>query len=244
MKYTFKVPHTDCHDIYADMLTQHHMLIAGQTGSGKSVLIDSIIHTALLKNPRRVQFILIDPKKVDLIDYKDMPHTLTYADETNDILAALQEALNIIDMRYDAMQKKRIKEYEGSDIYVIIDELADLMTTVRKQAEPMIQRICQIGRACKVHCIAATQCPLASIISTPIKVNMTAIVGLKTRNARDSYNIIGMSGCETLPPHGTAWYITPKGDKLVKLPMYSDSEREKVLAHWSRPAYMWMRVSA
>ena len=244
MKYTFKVPNADSYDLYADILKQAHTLIAGQTGSGKSVIINGIIHTALLKNPRKVQFILIDPKKVELIEYADMPHTLTYASEPVDMIAALQEALNIVDMRYDIMQARREREYTGSDVYVIIDEMADLMTTVRKQVEPIIQRICQIGRACKVHCIAATQCPLSCVISTPIKVNMTAILGLKTRNSRDSYNIIGMSGCETLPRYGQAYYITPDGDKLVKVPMYADSEREKVLTHWRRPAHMWMRVSA
>lgn len=219
--------------LFMDMAQQPHLLIAGATGSGKSVIINGIIYTLLLRCPDKSGMILIDPKRVELVQYKDCPHCLYYASEQKDIVKALNLAMNIIEDRFQRMQKARERKYSGSDIYVIIDELADLMTTNKKAIQPLIQRIAQIGRAARVHIIAATQCPIADVIPTPIKVNFDARVALRTRSAQDSRNILGMNGCEQLPRYGQGFYMTPEGIQLYNIPMYTDEQINGLVDHWT-----------
>ena len=121
----------------------------------------------------------------------------------------------------------------------VIDELADLMTVDKKHVLPLLQRIAQIGRAANVKIIAATQCPLTTVIPTAVKVNFDTIIGLHTRSAQDSRNIIGMAGCESLPRYGQGYYLTPAGIELYNIPMYDDAEQARIIRHWaaqSRPA--------
>ena len=172
MQYT--TPKGRVYKLYLDMLKQPHLLIAGSTGSGKSVLVNGLIYTALYNSPCKVQFILIDPKRVELVDYKALPHCIAYASEPGTMVQALNHAMSIVESRYKAMQATHTKLFQGSNIYVVIDELADLMTTNKRQIMPLLQRLCQIGRASRVHVIACTQCPIAKIIPTEIKVNLTA----------------------------------------------------------------------
>lgn len=126
------MPNVKYYVLYRDMLDQPHLLIAGATGSGKSIVINSLMYTALCNSPAQSQFILIDPKRVELIDYKPLPHTLKYACEPIEIVQALQHTMEFVDMRYKDMQRQRVKKYSGGHIYIVIDELADLMTTNRK----------------------------------------------------------------------------------------------------------------
>ena len=100
VKRVWKTPELDYYNLYADMLQQPHLLIAGATGSGKSVVINGMMTTALKDSPAAVQFILIDPKRVELVDYKELPHTLRYSSEPGEMVQALQEAIAITDNRY------------------------------------------------------------------------------------------------------------------------------------------------
>lgn len=227
--------------LYADMLDQPHLLIAGATGSGKSVIVNSLIYTALLHSPAAAQFILIDPKRVELSDYRSLPHTLRYASEPGNMPQALEYAMGVTEGRYREMQRARVKKYDGPDLYVVIDELADLMTTNKRQVQPLLQRLCQIGRAARVHVIAATQCPLATVIPTPIKVNFDARVGLRTRSAQDSRNILGVTGCEALPRYGQGYYMTPEGLTLYNIPMTPQGEIDRLVTYWKRyrPKWKW-----
>ncbi|MBP5710023.1 MAG: hypothetical protein J6W84_03495 [Bacteroidales bacterium] len=218
--------------LYNDMLNQTHILIAGATGSGKSVIINGIIATALKKSQYDVNFILIDPKRVELAEYKNLPHTIAYACEPDDMVKALEYAIERTDSRYRAMANAGLKKWEHGKIYVIIDELADLMTTDKKRVMPLIQRLCQIGRAAGVVAIAATQCPLATVIPTPIKVNFDTRIGLHTVTAQHSRNIIEFTGCETLPRYGKAYYITPEGMNVIDVPMIDDATRHAIVEHW------------
>ncbi len=229
---TYTTPSGSIYKLYVDMLNQTHILVAGQTGSGKSVVINGIISTALYKAPSEVQFILIDPKRVELIEYRDLPHTIKYASEPDAMVEALQYAMCLCDTRYAAMQHARIKKYTGSHVYVIIDELADLMTTDKKRVMPLIQRLCQVGRAAGISVIAATQCPLATVIPTPIKVNFDSKVALKTATAQHSRNIMDATGCEKLPRYGKAYYVTPDHNGIVNVPMIDDEERSRLIDHW------------
>lgn len=241
MRKEWTTPEMTYYTLYADMLQQPHLLIAGATGSGKSVVINALIHTALKNSPAQVEFILLDPKRVELMDYKRLPHTLRYASEPAEMIQALEHAMWVTEKRYRGMQRLGLKKYNGGDLYVIIDELADLMTTNKKQVQPLLQRLCQIGRAAKVHVIAATQCPLASVIPTAIKVNFDARVGLRTRSKQDSRNILGVPGCELLPRYGQGYYMTPEGLTLYQIPMYDQEDIERVLNHWryTRPRRKW-----
>lgn len=241
MKRVWITPTGKYYTLYKDMLKQPHLLIAGATGSGKSVVINGLVYTALYDSPAAVQFILIDPKRVELVDYKPLPHTLQYASEPGDMIQALEKAMGITESRYRAMQAQHVKKYGGGAVYVIIDELADLMTTDRRHVQPLLQRLAQIGRAANVHIIAATQCPLAAVIPTPIKVNFDARVALRTRSAQDSRNILGVKGCELLPRYGQGYYMTPDGLTLYNIPMQDPASVKTMLDYWKRqkPRLKW-----
>ena len=232
MKKTYITPEGQVYTLYSNMLDQPHLLIAGATGSGKSVVINGIIYTALFNSPVINQFILIDPKRVELIQYKELPHTLYYSSEPDTMIYALEYAIELTENRYKIMQQQNNRKYQGSNIYIVIDELADLMTTNKKQVQPLIQRLAQIGRAAKIHIIAATQCPLSAVIPTPIKVNFDSRVGLRTRSKQDSRNILEMSGAELLPRFGQGYYMTPEKTTLYNIPMYSDQEIEDICNYW------------
>lgn len=229
----YNTPGGDFYCVYQDMLEQAHLLIAGATGSGKSVIVNEIVHTGLLHTPNDVKFIFIDPKRVELAAYRKLPHTIGYASEPQEMVDLLNGTLNMIESRYKEMQKKGQKKYDGSDVYVIIDELADLMTTQKKKVQPLIQRICQIGRAAKVHMIACTQSPIAKVIPTEIKVNFDSRIGLRTSCAQDSRNILGANGCEELPLYGTGYYKKSTGITKVKFNMMPESEHQRVIDWWS-----------
>ena len=233
MQKIWTTPAGEYSRLYADMLEQPHLLIAGATGSGKSVIINGMIYAAMYDSPAVNRFILIDVKRVELSDYKRLPHTIAYADDVKSAINALNLALMHTEARYKDMQRRKLRMYDGAHIYVIIDELADLMTTAKRQAMPLIQRLCQIGRAARVHVVAATQCPLAAVIPTPIKVNFDARVGLRTRSAQDSRNILGMTGCECLPRYGLGYYMRPEGIDKYKIPMVADADRLRMVDYWT-----------
>lgn len=222
--------------LYEDMADQIHLLVAGEAGSGKSVVINGILTCLLYRfptdTPNGAQFILIDPKRVELIAYRNVPHTIRYASEPDSMIAAIKHAMSITENRYRVMQRNRQKKYVGSDVYVVIDEFADLMTTQRKTVMPLIQRLAQIGRAARVHIILATQTPISKVLPTEIKCNFDSRVGLRTRSAQDSRNIIGMSGLETLPRYGKGYYMTPEEEHFWNIPMVEDSEIDRLVSFW------------
>ena len=227
-----RTPEGVAYKLYVSMLDQPHLLIAGATGSGKSVAINGIISTALYSAPAEKSLVLIDPKRVELAKYRRTPHCIRYASEPAAIIQALADTVETMEKRYARMQRQGLRDWQGGHIYVVIDELADLMLTQRKAAAPLIQRLCQLGRAAKIHVIAATQCPIRDVIPTPIKANLDARLGLRTRSAQDSRNILGVTGCETLPRYGQGYYMTPEGMQLYNVPMVADSETDKLIRHW------------
>lgn len=234
---SYTTPAGKTYTLYEDMLRQNHTLIAGATGSGKSVALNAVLHTALMDSPVMVRFILLDPKMVELSEYADLPHTLRYACTSKDMLAALEEAVGIIEARYTDMQRRKLRFYDGSDIYVVIDELADLMTTMKREAAPLIQRIGQIGRAARVHLLCCTQRPTADILPRYITCNMDARLGLRTANRQDSRNIIDAAGCEKFPRPvdvGKAYGYYRNGADLTlyQIPMIEEEERQRILSYW------------
>ena len=216
-----------------NMLEQPHLLIAGSTGSGKSVLINSLMYTALYKSPNQCKFILIDPKRVELIDYKLLPHTISYSSEMPDILDALQYSVDLMEKRYKQMQRQRIKKSTAADIYIIIDEYADLVIQAKKQVERYIIRLSQLGRAANIHLILATQRPTRDIVTGAIKVNLDSRVALRCSTAQDSRNILDVKGAEMLPRYGYGYYKTPEGLKLIAIPMIDPRELAARVKWWT-----------
>ena len=214
-----------------------HMLIAGATGSGKSVALNGIIHSLLMtESPFHVRFVLIDPKKVELVQYSRLPHTARYASEHADIVRTLQWAVDETDRRFGSMQKRMEKEYHGPHLYVIIDELADLMVSVKKETLPLLQRLAQIGRAARVHVIACSQNILAQTIPTVLKCNFSTILGLRTCNAQQSRFLISATGCEMLPDpkrEGKGYGFLRDGADLEKILIYKYPEDQiKYAINW------------
>ena len=123
--------------LYLDILRQPHTLIAGTTGSGKSVLMNGIIYTALYKAPPQIQLVLIDPKRVELQLYKDLPHTLRHCTETNEAIQILDALIGEMMTRYDRMSEKSIKQSTETPLYIFIDELSDLVT----EAPPITKQL-------------------------------------------------------------------------------------------------------
>lgn len=235
MKHTYTTPSGTYSKLFCDALDQPHLLIAGATGSGKSVIINGLIHTALFRfpfGPGGAQFILIDPKRVELRQWANVPHAVCYASEPEEMLSALFHAMDICESRYREMQGAGVRKYEGPDLYVIVDEFADLMTTQGRTVKPLVQRLAQIGRAARVHLIIATQTPIAKVIPTEIKCNFDSRFGLRARSAQDSRNILDHAGLELLPRFGQAVYMTPAGEHLYKVPYVTDDQLDMMRLWW------------
>lgn len=244
MEKTWITPGGTSYALYKDMLKQPHMLIAGATGSGKSVVINALMYHALYHAPGNCDLILIDPKKVELAAYRRLPHCIAYACEITDIIAALERAVSIMKRRISTMQRKGIKEWNGGDLYVVIDEFADLMVLAKKQCKPLLCEIAMLGRAARVHLIAATQRPTRDIIDGSIKVNMDSRLALRCPTAQDSRNIINISGAELLPRYGQGYYLTPDTvqPQLYNLPMISYDELTKRCEFWEEQKHPLKRL--
>lgn len=228
--------------LYQQLADRPHLIIAGATGSGKSVALNGIIYTMLkTRAPGSCRLVLLDPKKVELVQYAHVPHVARYASEPADMIRALQWAVQETERRFSCMQRDRVKEYPGGHMYVIIDELADLMTTQKKDALPLLQRLAQIGRAALVHVIACTQNVLAVTIPTVLKCNFPAILGLRTATAQQSRYLISATGCESLPDpkrEGAGYGFLRDGADLYKcqLYMYNDRELQDIVDYWTSSA--------
>ena len=217
------------------MLSEHHLLIAGATGSGKSTVINGLIATALTHSPASVRFILIDPKRVELAEYSQLPHTIMHAAgfDPDAWYNALQTAVNIMDARYTEMERKHMRMYQGADVYVIIDEWAAIRASGGPACYRAVLRLISEGRAARVHVIAATQIPKATIIPTEIRENFPARLCLRVNTKSQSRVLMDASGCETLPQYGYGFYVTPHGSNLYEIPMVDDNERYRLINYWS-----------
>jgi len=236
------VPGGRVYRLYAQLADLPHLLIAGATGSGKSVTVNGIIYALLAtRAPSECQFVLVDPKKVEFIQYARLPHVLRYASEPDDMISALELAVKETEYRFSEMQRAGVREYSGTHLYVIIDELADLMTSQKTAALPPLQRLAQIGRAAHVHVIACTQNVMAVTIPTVLKCNFPAVLGLRTATASQSRYLIAAKGCEALPdPKKTGkgyGYLRDGADlDRYELYMYPESEVMSLVNYWTRSA--------
>lgn len=228
--------------LYSALADRPHLLIAGATGSGKSVTVNGIIYALLAtRAPSECGFILLDPKKVELVQYARLPHVVRYASEPSDMIDALNLAVKETDRRFSIMQQQGVKMFNGPDLYVIVDELADLMVSQKAAALPPLQRLAQVGRAARVHVIACTQNVMAVTIPTVLKCNFPTVLGLRTATAAQSRYLIASAGCETLPDPKKAGkgigYLRDGADlDRYELYMYPEEEITRMINYWTAGA--------
>ena len=215
-----------------ELLGKPHVLIAGSTGSGKSVLINSMLYTLLTYQPNEKQLILIDPKRVELYAYKKVPHCIGYASEVPDMVALLRRACDAMDRRYAKMQSDGKKLFEGADVYIVIDEIADLML-MTKDAEPLIQKLALLGRAARYHLIMATQNPSRKSLPAAIIQNIGDRLALHCNDKIESRQILGQPGAEALPRYGKAIYKSPEGMWLSAVPFTPEEDITARINFWT-----------
>lgn len=225
-------------DIGNTLLNSTHLLIGGTTGCGKSVLINTILYSLLTqKNAASAALVLIDPKRVELSKYKKLPFVKRYAQEPFDVIAALNDSIRVMERRYKQMEARGVVQWYGSPVYVVIDELADLMTTDgRNEIRRLLQRLLQLGRAANVHIIAATQAPSRKIIPAELILNFTDRVALRCKSPIESRQIIGVKGAESLPRYGIGLYDSAYGLLRVEIPYTPQSELKSKIEYWAASA--------
>lgn len=233
--------------VFADIAKMPHLLIAGATGSGKSIAIHTAVVSLLYKNsPEFLRLLLIDPKRVELSIYNEIPHLLTpVIVDSKKAVMSLRWAVKEMERRYEVLSfagvrdinsfnGKLLKDKDGEEvmpnIVIIIDELADLMSTYPREVETSIVRLAQMSRAVGIHLIVSTQRPSVEIITGLIKANITARLALQVASQVDSRTILDMSGAEKLLGNGDMLYLA--GDtskpKRVQGAFISEKEVKKV----------------
>lgn len=223
---------------FAYLKKQTHIMVAGATGSGKSVLIHGLLDSLIQSNPA-TQLVLIDPKRVELIDYKRYHGTLFTATEPETIYKALVWTVSEMEKRYKSMSKSGMKKSPYNALWVVIDEYADLMVTDKKRVTPLIQRIAQLGRASNIHLLLATQRPTSDIITGAIKTNIDCRIALRCPTRRDSQNIINYGGAELLPRYGYGMLISPDYLQPVRIsiPNHDDNRTADIIGYYNRTLY-------
>ena len=225
-------PNVPVYDIFSTINSETNVLIGGATGSGKSVFEDGMLYNLFATStPDEVEVYLIDPKIVQLRKWVSMPHVKGYAD-------SIEEANLLLDLvkikmmkRYDEMADEGLDTYEGSAVYVFIDELADLILE-DKNIVKKLQKLLQLCRAANIHIVCCSQSVSRVTVPAVLQVNFTARVGLRTADAIDSRQIIKQAGCEALPRYGFCILNTPDGVEKRPFPMYSQEKINALKAFW------------
>jgi len=250
----------------ADLARMPHLLVAGATGSGKSVCINGILLSILYKaQPDEVKLLLIDPKRIELAMYADLPH-LVHPVVTDMALAksALDWCVAEMDRRYEAMARLGVRNIDGYNekaaklaanpgpdveavehmpyLVLIIDELADLMMTAAKEVEIAIVRLAQLARAAGIHMILATQRPSVDVVTGLIKANFPTRIAFQVTSRHDSRTILDTVGAEHLLGRGDMLF-KPSGAKMMRMhgAFVSDEESARVVEYWKErqaPSYL------
>ncbi len=224
---------------FANLGRMPHLLIAGATGSGKSVTIHAIITSLLFRNPpENLKFIMIDPKRVELTMYNSIPHLLTpVVTDPKKAILALKWVAKEMERRYDILEKNSVRDIDSyhqkiknSDqmpfIVIIIDELADLMQSYPRELEAAVVRLAQMSRAVGIHLILSTQRPSVNIITGLIKANIPARIALQVSSQIDSRTILDTAGAEKLLGAGDMLFLSGETSKPLRIQSAYISEKE------------------
>jgi len=215
--------------VVTDIAKMPHLLIAGATGSGKSVAVNAFISSILFRaSPNEVKFILVDPKRVELTQYNDIPHLLTpVIVEPKKVVSALKWAMNEMDRRYKTFAEVGVRNLEAFNelsgfqalpyIVIIIDELADIMLFNPADVEEAVTRIAQMARATGIHLVLATQRPSVDVITGLIKANIPARMAFNVTSMTDSRVILDSPGAEKLLGRGDMLYTPPDQAKPSRI---------------------------
>lgn len=242
--------------VVADLADMRHLLIAGTTGSGKSVMTNTLIMSLLYRNsPADMRLIIVDPKKVEMRSYNDIPHLLTpIITDTTKALSAMKWAAGEMDRRYDLMADEKVKTISDYNkkmeknkpaedsteenktgkmpyIVIVIDEMSDLMMQAGKELEPLIVRIAQLGRAAGMHLVLATQKPIVKVITGLIKGNVPSRIAFRVLSSMESRIILDISGAEKLLGRGDMLLSTEgtqNGPERIQGAWAPDEDIEKV----------------
>ena len=228
--------------VVADLAKMPHLLIAGATGSGKSVSINSIICSILFKaTPDEVRFLLIDPKRIELSGYEDIPHLLhPVVVDPKMANRALQWAVREMERRYMLLDEMRVKSFASYNqvaeeklplIVIVVDELADLMMISSREVEDSIARLAQMARAAGMHLILATQRPSVDVLTGLIKANFPTRISFKVFSKVDSRTILDLSGAEHLLGDGDSLFMPPGKARMQRIhgTYISEKETERVI---------------
>ena len=222
-----------------------HLLIAGQTGSGKSVTINTLLTSLLYRNsPSDMKLILVDPKQVEMTPYEDIPHLLApIITKPEECVSALKWATNEMERRYSLLAEEKVRDIKAYNhqkkdeampyIVIVIDELADLMMIAARDVEALIVRLAQKARAVGIHLVLATQRPSVDVITGLIKANIPARIAFTVASQVDSRTILDQAGAEKLLGQGDMLYLTPAMAKPKRLQgaWVMDSEVMRITDH-------------
>ena len=234
----WKTPDADYYKISEAALEAEHTLIAGYTGCGKTTFLRSILQVILVKDsPARAKLILIDPKQTDLEKCAKLPHTLRYADDLDKTHDALKYAYEEMGRRQAERRRQDAEVFQGSAIYVIIDELNPILTDKRNKERAVmsqfyIEQIVSLGRAANIHLIACTQNPNKTTIPANISDNCTCRFGLHCMTPIQSRQIILQGGCEYLPKHGETLAIIDGMLGHYVLPYVTPQDIKPLINYW------------
>lgn len=234
--------------IVSDIAKMPHILIAGTTGSGKSVLINALIATILFRaSPQEVKLIIVDPKRVELTDYNDIPHLLTpVIIEPDKILSALKWAMSEMDRRYKMFHEAQVRNISSFNelsgfqalpyIVIVIDELQNLMEFAPVEIEDTIVRLAAMARATGIHLVVATQRPSVDVITGLIKANIPCRIAFNVSSMVDSRVILDQPGAEKLLGKGDMLYVPPDASKAMRIQgvYVSDTEIRNLIGFLKR----------
>ncbi len=227
--------------VFGDLDDMPHLLIAGTTGSGKTVCVNTCILSLLFRgSPNDLKFLMIDPKMVELMPFNGLPHLLCpVVTDAKKAAVALNWVVSEMEERYRLLSKAGARNIEAYNekqekipyIVVIVDEFADLMSVARDQIENAITRLAQLSRAVGIHLILATQRPSVDVITGVIKANLPARVSFKVASKVDSRTVLDMNGAETLLGKGDMLFLQPGKEDLVRIQgaLVKDAEIERVV---------------
>ncbi len=238
--------------VFGDLDDMPHLLIAGTTGSGKTVCVNTCILSLLFRgSPNELKFLMIDPKMVELMPFNGLPHLLCpVVTDAKKAAVALNWVVGQMEDRYKLLAKVGVRNIEAYNekqekipyIVVIVDEFADLMTVARDQIENAITRLAQLSRAVGIHLILATQRPSVDVITGVIKANLPARISFKVASKVDSRTVLDMNGAETLLGKGDMLFLQPGKEDLIRIQgaLVKDEEIERVVGFikaQGEPAY-------